>query len=93
MTKTEIKRYQRQATTDTTHAGDRAAIFHKEDKKAVTLNPTGTFLWEAMKSPLSQDDLETVLRERFPELTCEQAKTDVSAFLEVLQHHNLIEVV
>lgn len=92
MTKVQ-KRFQRQASTDTTHAGDRAAIFHKEDKKAVTLNPTGTFLWESMKVPLSSDDLVKILREKFPELTCEQASNDVSAFLSVLQQHNLIDTV
>ena len=87
------KKFKRQATTDTTHAGDRAAIFHKEDKKAVTLNPTGTFLWESMKEPLSGEDLVKVLRDKFPELTCEQASNDVNAFLSVLTQHNLIDTI
>lgn len=75
---------------DATMAGDRAAIFHRESRKAITLNPTGTVLWNSLTRPTSGDDLVKILQREYPSLDEARATADVAHFLQELSSHQLI---
>lgn len=89
---TSDTRFARSPHADATLAGDRAAIYHRQTKSAITLNPAGTVLWEAMKSPRTAEELAAILREKWPSLDTETARRDVDAFLESLRGHDLVEI-
>jgi hypothetical protein len=84
-------KYVQSGEADATMAGDRAAIFHKRTKSAITLNPTGTVLWNRLTSPLSAEELVSALRERYPKVGEEQARADVHAFLADLLTHEMLQ--
>ena len=58
----------------------------------MTLNPTASFLWEAMAQPKSAEELTLALTEEF-EVTQEQASKDVEAFLTHLLEKSFIQEV
>ncbi len=84
-------RYVQSGDADATMAGDRAAIFHRGTQSAVTLNPSGTLLWNSLTTPQSADELSSFLMGRFPMVSEEQAAKDVEAFLAELLSHNLLQ--
>ena len=49
----------------------------------ITLNETGKFLWETLETEQTLETLTQKLLEQY-EVTCEQARTDVEAFLKKL---------
>ncbi|MGI8908692.1 MAG: PqqD family protein [Candidatus Sumerlaeaceae bacterium] len=84
-------RYVQSSDADATMAGDRAAVFHRGTQSAVTLNPSGTLLWNSLAAPKSVDELVSGLLARFPSLAQDQARTDVDAFLSELLSHKLLQ--
>ncbi len=76
---------------DATMAGDRAAIYHRETRKAITLNPSGTILWQALETPCTRADLVKVLQARWPQIDDETAGADVDKFIDQLRTHELVE--
>jgi hypothetical protein len=84
-------RFQRSPQADGTLAGDRAAIYHRGSRKAITLNPAGTILWQALDTPKSATELMEVLRQRFPQVPDETLQADVHSFVEQLQTQDLLQ--
>ena len=84
------QRFSRSAHADSTLAGDRAAIYHRFSKKAITLNPSGTILWGSLDAPKTTDELIAVLQERWPQVEAETLAQDVQTFIEQLQSHDLL---
>lgn len=87
-----ISRYSHSAHADSTMAGDRAAIFHRATRVAITLNTTGTILWNSMTTPRSRDELVQELAGRFPSISEEQLSQDVDGFIDQLTSHDLLQV-
>jgi hypothetical protein len=50
----------------------------------ITMNATGKFLWDLMEQDQTLDTLAQALADTYEEVTFEQAKDDVIAFLEPL---------
>ncbi len=50
----------------------------------ITLNPTGAYLWELLETEQTVDTLVAALLDRY-EVSDEQARTDVEAFVAKLQ--------
>ena len=50
----------------------------------ITMNATGKFLWDLMEQDQTLDTLTQALVDTYEEVTFEQAKKDVIAFLEPL---------
>ncbi len=56
----------------------------------ITLNDTGCFLWEQLQTQQTVDALVEALLSEY-EVTAEQAKVDVSHFLDELRQAELLE--
>ena len=82
--------YARCAEVEASTVGDRVVLYHRTSRSALILNPTGSRLWERLATPASRQDLSMALRERFPELSSDDALRDVSAFLDELSRHGAI---
>ena len=82
--------YARCEAVDASTVGDRVVLYHRTSRSALVLNPTGSRLWERLATPASRQDLTAALRERFPQLSPDDALRDVSAFLDELSRHGAI---
>jgi len=82
--------YARCAEVEASMVGDRVVLYHRTSRSALILNPTGSRLWERLATPASSQDLSIALRERFPQLSDDDALRDVSAFLDELSRHGAI---
>jgi hypothetical protein len=70
---------------------DRAVLYSWDEGKAIVLNPTGAALWEALESPRTLAELATLLIERFPTLSAERARADVTAFVDRLLGESVLQ--
>jgi hypothetical protein len=84
-------KYIQSPNADATMAGDRAAIYNRKTQSAITLNPTGTILWNSLTVPRDADQLTDSLRQRFPAVDPQQARSNVDAFLAELLTHELLQ--
>ena len=57
----------------------------------ITLNPTASFLWDALTQPRTVETLTDLLTEEF-EVSRETAQTDVAQFLEMLTRNAMVTV-
>ncbi len=57
----------------------------------ITLNPTASFLWDALKQPQSVSTLTDLLLEEF-EVEREKAQNDVMQFLEMLLSNSMVKI-
>ncbi|MHB0999052.1 MAG: PqqD family protein [Armatimonadota bacterium] len=56
----------------------------------ISLNDTGKFIWECLKEDSTEESLVTALMEEY-DVDIEQARQDVSAYIEELQRLSVIE--
>ena len=57
----------------------------------ITLNPTASFLWDALAQPHSVNSLADLLAEEF-DVTLEHAQNDVAQFLDMLLQNAMVTV-
>ena len=57
----------------------------------ITLNPTASFLWDALAQPQSVNSLAELLAEEF-DVTQENAQNDVKQFLNMLLQNAMVTV-
>ena len=57
----------------------------------ITLNPTASFLWDALAQPQSVNSLADLLAEEF-DVTLEHAQNDVAQFLDMLLQNAMVTV-
>lgn len=57
----------------------------------ITLNPTASFLWDALSQPRTAGELTDLLTAEF-DVTPETAGKDVALFLEMLRHNEMVNV-
>ena len=82
--------FTRSPEVDASAVGDRVVLYHRSTRSALVLNPTATRLWALLDVPRTTGDLVAELRERFPDVTEEQASVDVVALLDDLQRKGLV---
>jgi hypothetical protein len=70
---------------------DRAVLYSWDEGKAIVLNATGATLWEALESPRTSEELAALLIERFPTLSAERARADVTAFVDRLLGESVLQ--
>ena len=86
------KQYRRSEHVEDSKVGDRLVLYHRESRKALVLNPTGSWLWQLLTTAHTTQTLAEQLRARFPGLSWEQAVSDVSTFLDELLQHGVVFV-
>ena len=57
----------------------------------VQLNATAAAIWQFLRVPRSEAEVEGMLMERY-QLPQEEARTDAAEFLELLRAHNMVTV-
>ena len=85
-------RYARSPDASASTVGDRVVLYHRKNRAALVLNPTGTWVWQQLAAPLSAQALADALRTRFPSLSPEDAERDVNAFIAELTSHTMVSV-
>ena len=55
----------------------------------ITLNPTASFLWNALTQPRTADELTDLLTEEF-DVSKETAQKDVAVFLDMLLRNSMV---
>lgn len=77
---------------DASRVGDRLVLYHRGTRKALVLNPTGSWLWEQLVAGRTSDQLADALIERWPRLGRDRANADAAAFLDELGRHDMLSV-
>ncbi len=85
-------RYRRCEEVDDSKVGDRIVLYHRSSRKAVVLNPVGSWLWTCLSAPQTVEALAGKLQNKYSSLTSERAANDVSAFLNDLLQHEIIRI-
>jgi hypothetical protein len=83
-------RYSRGSSIDASPVGDRVVLYDRNSRKAVVLNPTGAWLWQALSTPQTADELSQQLHARFPSTQAAQVKADVEICLRDLTKQQLL---
>jgi hypothetical protein len=86
----EVKGERSSPDVDASSVGNRVVLYHRTSRKAVVLNPTGSYLWEELASPKTAEELSAALTRRFPAVDAEAARRDVDAFLAELAREGLL---
>ena len=81
--------YRRSERVDISRVGTRAVLYHRDSRKALVLNPSGSWLWDQLASPRSRDQLAAALQEKY-RLSSDQAGRDTDRFLDNLSQHEAI---
>jgi hypothetical protein len=81
--------YMRSDRVDVSRVGARAVLYHRDSRKALVLNPSGSWLWEQLASTRSRDQLAIALQEKYS-LPSDEARRDTDRFLDNLSQHQAI---
>lgn len=76
---------------DISKAGERSIVYHPELRKAVVLNPVGSWLWDQLECPIGEEGLRERLRQRFPEVPEERLRNDVESFVQHLLSEGVLK--
>jgi hypothetical protein len=82
--------YQQSPDIEESRVGERVVLYHRSDRKAVVLNPTGTLIWPQLSRPRSAAQLLEHLKEVFPEVPPEQLEADLQLYLGELRDQRVI---
>jgi len=75
---------------DASRVGDRLVLYHRGTRKALVLNPAGSWLWEQLVAGRTADQLADALIERWPAIGRDRASADAAAFLDELGRHDML---
>jgi hypothetical protein len=84
-------RFGRSGDVETSTAGDRVVLYHRRSRRALVLNPTASWIWTLLAQPMSVSGLVGELRHRYPTIPLDQAERDVTALLDDLRKHEVVE--
>jgi len=87
---TRTARYGRSADVDTSTVGDRVVLYHRVTGSALVLNPTATWLWQLLTTSRDMEELVAAIRQTYPAVSQDQARTDVRALIDELLRHQVI---
>lgn len=82
--------YRRSEQVDETRVGDRVVLYHRESGNGVVLNPSGSMVWDELRSPRSVDDIINTLAARHPSVEKERVTRDVVGYVDSLREQNLL---
>lgn len=68
---------------------DTGIVFDPENNKAMTLNPVGAVIWEAIEKGLPREKIVETVTAQFS-VAQETAEKDLAAFLETLKAKGLL---
>jgi hypothetical protein len=81
--------YARSPRVDVSRVGERSVLYHRENREALVLNASGSWLWDQLSTPRSGEELAAALQSRY-KLSPEQAAQDVERFLDDLRQHDAL---
>lgn len=84
-------RFCRSRAIETSPVGDRVVLYATVSRKAIVLNPTGAWLWQALSTPQTSAELAQQLQSRFPSVAPAQIQEDVEACLRQLSEQELLQ--
>jgi len=84
-----MRDYKRSERVDISRVGSRAVLYHRDSRKALVLNPSGSWLWDQLARARSRDQLAAALQEKYS-LSSDQAGRDTDQFLDNLRLHEAI---
>ena len=77
---------------DTELEGEETVVLHLESKLYFSLNPTGTHIWQGLKSGLSLHDISARLQERFTVDAAEAERCVIALVEELAEQHLVVPV-
>jgi len=77
---------------DTRLDGEETVVLHLDSKLYFSLNPTGTHIWQGLKSGLSLHDISEQLQERFIVDAAEAERCVISLVQELTEQHLVVPV-
>lgn len=83
-------KYQQCNLVEESRVGERVVLYHRSDRKAVVLNPTGTLIWPHLSRPQSLADLVSHLQQLFPDVAAAQIEDDLKVYLQELKDQNVL---
>ncbi len=83
-------RYRRSDQVDETRVGDRIVLYHRDSGNGVVLNPSGSVVWDELRSPKTIDDLIERLSARHPAVERQRVSSDVLGYVDSLRQQNLL---
>ena len=85
-------RFRRSTRQVSTRLGEDTVVLHLEAEEYFQLNEVGSRIWELLETPRTVEELATQLHKEF-EVSPQQLRTDLVAFLQRLLELDLVEVV
>jgi hypothetical protein len=82
--------YCRSALAEESQVGDCLVLYHRESRKAVALNSTGSWIWQLLPTHQTSPALSEQLRGKYPSLDARQAERDVVDYLRNLTDHGMV---
>lgn len=82
--------YSRNPCIEESKAGSRAILYHKDQRKAVVLNPTGSLVWGYLAEPRAAQELIFRLQQSFPQVDPQQLARDMEPYLEELVQQGVL---
>ena len=84
--------YSRHPRAQASWVGERVVLFHRDTQTTTVLNPSGSRIWELLEATQNESALAAALSSEYPGLSCDQAQADVSAFMVIMIHNELVRV-
>jgi hypothetical protein len=72
--------------------GEETVVLHLDSKLYFSLNPTGTHIWQGLKSGLSLHDISERLQERFAVDAAEAERCVITLAEELAEQHLVVPV-
>lgn len=70
---------------------ERSVLYHQELRKAVVLNPTGSWVWGLLEQPLEERELVGQMQARYPKTPPDQVETDLRTYLQHLVEQGVLQ--
>jgi hypothetical protein len=84
------RRFSRSPEVEASSVGDRVVLYHRTTRSALVLNPMATWLWQLLGIPRTAAALVAEIRDAFPDVTEQRARTDLAALLDDLVRHGVV---
>ena len=73
--------------------GGRAVLIDGDGREVITLNPTGTLVWQALDGERELEEIARAIHDEVQGATLDQVEADVRAFVTQLLDEGLVEPV
>ena len=85
-----MPQYHRSDRVDETRVGDRVVLYQRDRGTGIVLNPSGSWIWDALSEPKSPHDIVSDLLARYDGVAAEQVAGDVEQYLTSLEAQALV---